>query len=134
VIVFDANVLIAHLSDTDRHRDRAQSLLEANNGESWGASAVTLAEVLVYPVRAGSLAEAEAALVSLDVQEVPLGSGASGRLAEMRGQLGLKMPDCCVLLAAQNNEAALATFDARLISAAENLGIAVVSGDPERKG
>jgi predicted nucleic acid-binding protein len=133
VIVFDANVLIAHFNDSDLHHSRAQSLLEANNGESWGVSSVTLAEVLVYPVRAGRLAEAEAVLVGLDVQEVPLGSGASGRLAEMRGELGLKMPDCCVLLAAQNNEAALATFDARLISAAEKLGIAVVSDDPERK-
>ncbi|HVD39013.1 MAG TPA: type II toxin-antitoxin system VapC family toxin [Solirubrobacterales bacterium] len=131
MIVFDANVLIAHLNDSDRHHIRAQSLLEANNGESWGASSVTLAEVLVYPVHAGRLAEAEATLVGLDVQEVPLGSGASGRLAEMRVEVGLKMPDCCALLAAQNNEAALATFDARLISAAEKLGIAVVSGAPE---
>lgn len=134
MIVFDANVLIAHLNDSDRHHSRAERLLDANNSEAWGASSVTLAEVLVYPVRAGRLAEAEATLVGLDVQEVPLGSGASGRLAEMRGELGLKMPDCCVLLAAQNNEAALATFDARLISAAEKLGIAVVSGNPERKG
>ena len=134
MIVFDANVLIAHLKDSDRHHSRAESLLEANDGESWGAASVTLAEILVYPARAGRLAEAEAALVGLDVQEVPLGSGAPGRLAQMRAEVGLKMPDCCALLAAQNNESALATFDAKLVSAAEKLGIAVVSGDPDRKG
>jgi len=126
VIVLDANVLIAHFNDSDRHHDRAESLLEANNDEAWGVSTVTLAEVLVYPSRAGRLAEAEAALVGLDVQDVPLGSGASGMLAEMRAELGLKMPDCCVLLAAQNNEAALATFDAGLLAAAGKLGIDVV--------
>jgi predicted nucleic acid-binding protein len=76
----------------------------------------------------------ESALVALDIQEVPLRTGAPGRLAEMRAEVGLKMPDCCVLLAAQNNEAALATFDAQLVSAAEKLGIAVVSGDPDRAG
>jgi predicted nucleic acid-binding protein len=126
VIVLDANVLIAHFNDSDRHHSQAQSLLEANNDEPWGVSSVTLAEVLVYPVRAGRLAEAEAALVGLDVQEVPLGSAASGVLAEMRAEVGLKLPDCCVLLAAQNNEAALATFDADLVAAAGKLGIEAV--------
>jgi len=132
VIVLDASVLIAHLDGSDHHRTRAQSLLEAISDEPWGASAVTLAETLVYPARAGRLEEAEAALVGLDVQELPLGGGAPGRLAEMRADLGLKMPDCCVLLAAQNNEAALAAFDAGLISAAEKLGVEVVPDAPQR--
>lgn len=64
--------------------------------------------------------------MALDVQEVPLGSGAPGMLAEMRAEVGLKLPDCCVLLAAQNNEAALATFDADLLAAAGKLGVEVV--------
>lgn len=126
MIVLDANVLIAHFNDSDHHHSRAQSLLEANNDEPWGVSSLTLAEVLVYPARAGRLAEAEAVLVALDVQEVPLGSAASGRLAEMRAEVGLKMPDCCVLLAAQNNEAPLATFDAGLLAAAGKLGVGLV--------
>jgi toxin FitB len=134
LIVLDANVLIAHLNASDLHHARAQGLLEGISDEPWGASNITLAEALVTPARLGHLEEVESALVALDIQEVPLGSGASGRLAEMRGELGLKMPDCCVLLAAQNNEAALATFDTPLISAAGKLGISVVSGDPERKG
>jgi len=33
------------------------------------------------------------------------------------------MPDCCVLLAAQNNEAAVASFDVGLLSAARKLGL-----------
>jgi predicted nucleic acid-binding protein len=126
LIVLDANVLIAHLNGSDRHHRRAEALLETIDSEPWGVSTVTLAEVLVYPARAGRLADAEAVLVGLDVQEVPLGSAASGRLAEMRAELGLKMPDCCVLLAAQNNEAPLASFDAGLLAAAGKLGIDLV--------
>jgi predicted nucleic acid-binding protein len=133
VIVLDASVLIAYLSASDRHHARAQTLLEANSSEPWGTSSVSLAETLVYPARAGRIEEAEAALVGLEVQELPLGGGAAGRLAEMRADLGLKMPDCCVLLAAQNNEAGLAAFDAGLISAAKKLGVEVVPDAPQQK-
>jgi len=45
----------------------------------------------------------------------------------MRAEAGLKLPDCCVLLAAQNNEAPLATFDTGLLAAAGKLGVEVVS-------
>lgn len=131
MIVLDASVLIAHLDDSDQHHPRAQGLLEAISGEPWGASNITLAEALVTPARRGHLLEVETILVGLDVQEVPLGSAAAGRLAEMRAEVGLKLPDCCVLLAAQNNEAALATFDADLLAAAEKLGIGVAP-DPSR--
>jgi len=123
VIALDASVLIAFLADSDPHQAKARSLLEALSNEPWGASSVTLAETLVYPARAGRLEEAETALVGLDVQELPLGAGAPGRMAEMRAELGLKMPDCCVLLAAQNNDATVASFDVGLLSAAGKLGL-----------
>jgi predicted nucleic acid-binding protein len=101
VIVLDASVLIAHLNNADQHHVRAQSLLEGISAEPWGASFLTFAESLVTPARLGHLEEAEAVLSELDVQELPLGAGAAGRLAEMRAEVGLKMPDCCVLLAAR---------------------------------
>lgn len=41
----------------------------------------------------------------------------------MRAKLGLKMPVCCVLLATQDNEASLASFDKGLLSAARRLGL-----------
>lgn len=129
MIVLDASVLIAHLNGSDRHHARAQSLLEAHSSEPWGVSSVTLAETLVYPARAGRLADAEAALVGLDIQELPLGGSAPGRLAEMRADVGLKMPDCCVLLAAQDNDATVASFDADLLSVARKLGVKAVPSD-----
>jgi predicted nucleic acid-binding protein len=130
VIVFDASVLIAHLNSSDPHHARSRSLLEALSDEPWGVNSITLAETLVYPARAGRLEEAEASLVGLDLQELLCGGGAPGRLAEMRADLGLKLPDGCVLLAAQDNDATVASFDADLLSAARKLGIEVVSGEP----
>jgi predicted nucleic acid-binding protein len=123
VIVLDASVLIAHLDGSDRHHAKARSLLEANSGEPLGASSITLAETLVSPARAGRLGDAEAALQQLGVQELPLGAGAPGQLAEMRAEVGLKMPDCCVLLAAQDHEGIVASFDSDLLSAARKLGL-----------
>lgn len=123
MIVLDASVLIAHLDGADRHHAKARNLLEANSSEPLGASPITLAETLVSPARAGQLANAEAALQQLEIQELPLLEGAPGRLAEMRAEVGLKMPDCCVLLAAQDHEGIVASFDAGLLSAAQKLGL-----------
>ncbi|MGN6254005.1 MAG: type II toxin-antitoxin system VapC family toxin [Solirubrobacterales bacterium] len=121
MIVLDASVLIAHLDGSDRHHAKARNLLEANSGEALGASSITLAETLVSPARAGRLEDAEAALQQLGIQELPLGGAAPGRLAEMRAQIDLKMPACCVLLAAQDHEGVVASFDADLLSAARKL-------------
>jgi predicted nucleic acid-binding protein len=123
VIVLDASVLIAHLDGSDRHHAKARRLLEANSGEPLGVSSITLAETLVSPARAGRLGDAEAALQQLGVQELPLGAGAPGQLAEMRATVGLKMPDCCVLLTAQDHEGILASFDSDLLAAARRLGL-----------
>ena len=123
MIVLDASVLIAHLDGSDRHHAKARSLLEANSGEPLGASPITLAETLVSPARAGRLGDAEAALQRLGIQELPLGQGAPGQLAELRAEVGLKMPDCCVLLAAQDHEGIVASFDSDLLSAAGRLGL-----------
>jgi toxin FitB len=123
VIVLDASVLIAHLDSSDRHHARARSLLETNGGEPLGANSITLAETLVSPARAGRLEDAEAALRRLGVQELPFGEGSPGRLAEMRARISLKMPDCCVLLAAQDHQGMVATFDSDLLAAARKLGL-----------
>lgn len=123
MIVLDASVLIAYLDGADRHHAKAKSLLEALSSEPWGVSSVTLAETLVYPARAGQLEEAEAALVAIDIQELLSGGGAPGRMAEMRAEMGIKMPDCCVLQAAQDNDATVASFDLGLLAAAEKLGL-----------
>jgi predicted nucleic acid-binding protein len=123
VIVLDASVLIAHLDGSDRHHEQARDLLGASRSEPLGASPITLAETLVPPARAGRLDDAEAALQRLGVTELQLGTDAPRRLATMRAKVGLKMPDCCVLLAAQDHEGIVASFDSGLRAAARKLGL-----------
>ncbi len=123
MIVLDASVLIAHLDGGDPHHDGAEALLEASGEEPLGASAITLAETLVSPARSGRLADAEAALGRLGVSELALGEGAPARLAKLRAEVRLKLPDCCVLLAAQDHAGIVASFEADLVAAARKLGL-----------
>ncbi len=55
--------------------------------------------------------------------EQPFPSDTAVRLARLRADTGLRMPDCCVLLAAQDAAGRVAAFDDRLIRAAEVLGL-----------
>jgi predicted nucleic acid-binding protein len=121
VIVLDASVLIAHLDARDVHHDAATAqLLDAAN-QQFGASSITLAEVLVAPARAGRLADAQAALRALGVTELMLPGDAAERLATLRAETELKLPDCCVLLAAEDTGATVLTFDDRLAGEAKRL-------------
>ena len=129
MIVLDASVLIAHLDGTDPHHEAALGLLldGADDELAFAASVVTIAEVLVAPARAGRLGHAEGALRTLGVEAVPLGGDAPTRLAQLRVDTGLRMPDCCVLLAAQDCGRLLATFDDRQASRARALGLRVLT-------
>ena len=123
MIVLDTSVLIAHLDASDAHHERADRLLAASGSEELGASVVTLAEVLVGPARKGMVERALAALEQLAVAAVPIARETAVRLALVRAETGLKLPDCCVLLAAEESEAAVATFDGRLAGAATSRGL-----------
>lgn len=125
-IVLDASVLIGHLDNNDPHHARAVRLLEASDGQVLGASTITLAETLVAPARAGRFADAQSALSRLGVRELALDDEAASRLARLRADLGVKLPDCCVLLAAQEHSGAVASFDAGVIKAARKLGLRTV--------
>ena len=125
MIVLDASVLIAHLDATDVHHARAGELLLTVADEALGASPITLAEVLVGPARAGQLDRGAALLRQLEVTSVGLEEDAPTRLAVLRAGTGLKLPDCCVLLAAERTRGAVATFDDRLANAASAHGMVV---------
>lgn len=119
MIVLDASVLIAHLDAEDTHHQRAVALLLDLVTEELGASPISMAEVLVGPTRAGQIDRAKAALDRLGVSTVALADDAPARLAMLGATTGLKLPDCCVLLAAEQSGAEVATFDDRLASAAQ---------------
>ena len=126
MIVLDASVLIAYLDGDDDHHEAAEALLAAAIDEDLGANSLTLAEVLVVPVREGSLSRVQSALRDLEVLELDFPSNTAVRLAELRASTGLKMPDCCVLLAAEASRATIASFDQRLVNTAQGLGFAVL--------
>jgi predicted nucleic acid-binding protein len=127
LIVVDAGVLIAHLDENDALHDRAVEALLATAERPLGCSPITLAEVLVAPARAGRLRDARGAVTDLGVLEIALGDDAAARLAGLRAETVLNMPDCCVLLAAEDAPAeAVLTFDDRLARAAEQRRLPVL--------
>jgi len=127
MIVLDASVLIAQLDQDDALHAAARERLRTAVKQrfDFGASTITIAEVLVSPTSSGTLRTARAALRALTVVELPLPSDAAERLAALRVETGLKLPDCCVLLAAEATDGAVLTFDERLASVAAERGLAV---------
>ena len=123
MIVLDASVLIAYLDAEDVQHHKAESLLAREIDDEFAANPLTLAEVLVGPSRTGRLDAARSALQELEVAEQPFPADTAVRLARFRADTGLRMPDCCVLLAAQDSAARIAAFDERLIRGAEALGL-----------
>ena len=126
VIVLDASVLIAYLDREDGHHAAAEELLAQAVEDDLAVSSLTLAEVLVVPARDGRLDPVLAALGDLEVQELPFPADAAVRLAQLRATTGLKMPDCCVLLVAENAGASVASFDQRLAQEAEKRNLPVL--------
>ena len=127
MIVLDASVLIGFIFDQDAHHAAAVTLLRDEAGNAFGVSPVTLAEALVAPTRLGRVAAAERMLLEIGVTEIPLPRDAALQLAKLRVESGLKMPDCCVLLAAITSNGAVATFDSRLKSVATSRDIRVLT-------
>jgi predicted nucleic acid-binding protein len=127
VIVLDACVLIAHFDAEDALHEDARNLLRSVADEPFRTSPLTQAEVLVGPARVGRLDRAVAALAQLDVRTVPMEADAPIRLAMLRAETRLKLPDCCVLLAAEQvSHAQIATFDDQLHAVARQRGFAVI--------
>ncbi len=122
MIVLDASVLIAHADEHDAHHGQAVDLLDETS-DPLGASPITLSEVLVRPVRDGILERAQQYIADLGVEPIGLGDDAPMRLAVLRAETGLRLPDCCVLLAAQQTQGSVLTFDDRLARIADGLGL-----------
>ena len=128
VIVLDASVLIAYLDGDDKHHVAAETLLAGAIEDDLGANPLTLAEVLVVPARDGRIEPAQMALRALEVEELVFPPESAVRLAQLRASTGLKMPDCCVLLAAEDAGATVASFDSRLAQTAADRNLPVLRG------
>lgn len=123
MIVLDASPLIAYFDAADALHERAVASLQRLGGRRLAISPVTLAEVLVGPTRNGALDLISNGLEILQVEEIGFPHDAAVRLASLRATTRLKLPDCCVLLAAQQGAAAVLTFDDRIAAVSERLGV-----------
>lgn len=126
VIVLDASMLIAYLDNDDEYHADAERLLVEEVDDEFGANSLTLAEVFVAPAREDRLDRACTALRDLEVHELPFPADTALKLAQLRVETGLKMPDCCVLLAAEPRRSRVGTFDNRLRKAAARRNIGTV--------
>lgn len=126
VIILDASVLIAYLDSDDAQHTLAEELLAREIDDDFAVNPLTLAEVLVIPARDGRLEQVQVALRDLDVQELPFPADSAVKLALLRADTGLKMPDCCVLLTAEAAVARVASFDDQLTRAAAARDLATV--------
>ena len=127
MIVLDASVLIAYLEGEDRHHEAAEALLAREIDDDFGSNPLTLAEVFVVPTRDDRLDEVRLTLRELEIEELPFPGDTAVKLALLRSETGLKMPDCCVLLAAEHVGARLASFDDGLRKAAVKWGLQTVT-------
>ena len=127
MIVVDANVLIGLYDPGDANHSTAERLLLAHASEEFAMSALTLTEFLIRPAAVGKVAAAEALVDALGVVVSPLLAEDAPRLAYVRAETRLKLPDAVVLWLAQSLSAKLMTLDDRLAKSATELGIEVVS-------
>ncbi|WP_166791825.1 type II toxin-antitoxin system VapC family toxin [Cryobacterium frigoriphilum] len=131
MIVLDASVIIAFLNTSDVSHGASAVLLSQNLDRGFAVHPLTLAEVLVGGVRLGRASQLLADLTEMGIGALTPARDEPMLLAELRVTTGLTMPDCCVLVAALQESAPLATFDAALARAAVALGLRVV---PPRAG
>ena len=124
MIVLDASVLIAHLAGGDAHADRALDIIDTE--EELAIHPLTLAECLVGPARVQREDEALETIERLGIEQLPFGADQPLALAKLRASTSLKLPDCCVLAAAIEAGARLATFDDKLARIARERGVETV--------
>lgn len=123
MIVLDASVLIAYLIDDDEHAGRALDIIDTE--EELAIHPITLAECLMGPVRVNREDEASQTIEGLGIERLTIGDHQPQTLARLRATTRLRLPDCCVLAAALETDATLATFDATLARVAVEHGVTV---------
>lgn len=126
MIAADASALIALFDSDDAHHGPALALFDEHGSSGFRVHELTLAEVLVGAVRVGRGIQLWDELVGMGATLHASDANDPLLLAELRASTGLKLPDCCVLVAARSGGLPLATFDDRLAAAAKSMGLVVL--------
>ena len=125
MITLDASMVIAHLQTRDPHHEAATAYLRQNADQPLLIHSLNLAEVLVGGVQAGRGQELLDDLHAIGLRAALQHDGEPLRLAALRVETGLKLPDCCALDTALVSESTLATFDDHLAAAARRRHVRV---------
>lgn len=126
MITLDASLLIAHLNPRDAHHQAATDLLREAGARTLLIHSINLAEILVAGVKVDRGQEMLEDLRTMGVTVADRVDGEAMRLARLRVETRLKLPDCCALDAAMTTGSTLATFDRALADAARSHRLAVV--------
>ena len=121
-LVLDADMLIGALDRSDAHHAQARALFTGWQAQEAGRliSVVNLSEVLVAPAADGRrLRAAREAIAALGVAVHQPGESIGVEAARLRCHHPLSLPDAYCLATAKHAGASVASFDRKVIRAAE---------------
>ena len=125
LVVLDASALIALVSSQDPHHNWALEMFRDTASFELQMSALTQAEVLVHPARAGKLEKFLKLIRGLGLEITPIEEADASKLASIRLSTNLKMPDAVVLHEAMKVNGSIATTDNNLAKVAKAQGLGV---------
>jgi predicted nucleic acid-binding protein len=125
LVVLDASALIALASDIDPNHSWALGMFRDTAGFGIQMTALTQAEVLVHPARAGKLEKFLKLIGALGLEITPIEESDSSQIAKIRAATSLKMPDAVVLSQAIKVSGSIATTDQKLARVAKEKGVGV---------
>jgi predicted nucleic acid-binding protein len=125
VVVLDASALIALVSPKDPHHKWAVEMFRDTTSFDLQMSALTYAEILVHPARAGKAERFLKLIAGLVMEITAIEETDSGKLASLRATTNLKMPDVVVLHQAMKVKGSIATTDQKLAKVAKDKGVGV---------
>jgi predicted nucleic acid-binding protein len=113
--LLDTSIVIAALNRDDTlHRAAGQALRAERDRHALAISALTYAEILVGPLRAGGRAVEVVERFAAQVRIADLSPDIARRAAELRASRGLKLPDAVIVATGLGlGAAAILTADAR---------------------
>lgn len=135
-VVLDADVLIGALDGDDPHHTETRTLFRSWQRQQTSRliSVVNLTEVLVAPAADRSrLRAAREAIASLGVAIHQPNEAVGVEAARLRGMHPISLPDAYCLATARHTDATLASFDEKMLRAAEREGLATIKTRARRQ-
>lgn len=127
VVVLDASALIALVSSTDPHHQWALKMFRDTASFDLQMTSLSQAEAMVHPARSGKLDKFQKMLTAFGLEVTPIEASDANKLATLRANTTLKMPDACVLHQAMKINGSIATTDSNLARVAKSKGVGVLA-------